>query len=77
MSYTFSPRNDRALWEIFLIEEVNGWLDDLITVDGDSYRQAVYAIEALAEVGPNPARSLIDRIKGSSYPQPQRIPYRY
>ena len=34
-------------WEIFLTDEVNGWLDDLATVDDGSYRQVVYAIEAL------------------------------
>jgi hypothetical protein len=53
-------------WEIFLTDEVNGWLDDLATVDDDSYRQVVYAIEALAEVGPNLGRPLVDRIKGSA-----------
>lgn len=53
-------------WEIFLTDEVNGWLDDLATADDDSYRQVVYAIEALAEVGPNLGRPLVDRIKGSA-----------
>ncbi|MGH3810517.1 MAG: type II toxin-antitoxin system RelE/ParE family toxin [Pseudonocardiaceae bacterium] len=53
-------------WEIFLTDEVNGWLDELATVDDDSYRQVVYAIEALAEVGPNLGRPLADRIKGSA-----------
>ncbi|HEV7829138.1 MAG TPA: type II toxin-antitoxin system RelE/ParE family toxin [Pseudonocardiaceae bacterium] len=53
-------------WEIFLTDEVNGWLDDLATVDDGSYRQVVYAIEALAEVGPNLGRPLVDRIKGSA-----------
>ena len=53
-------------WKIFLTDEVNGWLDDLATVDDGSYRQVVYAIEALAEVGPNLGRPLVDRIKGSA-----------
>lgn len=53
-------------WEIFLTDEVNGWLDDLATVDDGSYRQVVYAIEALAEVGPNLGRPLVDRIKNSA-----------
>lgn len=53
-------------WEIFLTDEVNGWLDDLATVDDGSYRQVVYAIEALAGVGPNLGRPLVDRIKGST-----------
>lgn len=34
--------------------------------DPDSHRQAVYAIEALAEGGSNLGRPLVDRIKGSS-----------
>jgi hypothetical protein len=53
-------------WEIFLTDEVNGWLDDLATADDDSYRQVVYAIEALADVGPNLGRPLVDRIKCSA-----------
>lgn len=53
-------------WEIFLTDEVNGWLDDLARVDNGSYRQVVYGIEALAEVGPNLGRPLVDRIKGSA-----------
>ncbi|HZD15257.1 MAG TPA: type II toxin-antitoxin system RelE/ParE family toxin [Pseudonocardiaceae bacterium] len=53
-------------WEIFLTDEVNGWLDDLATVDDGSYRQVVYAIEALAEAGPNLGRPLVDRIKSSA-----------
>jgi hypothetical protein len=43
-------------WEAFLTDEVNEWLDDLATVDDGSYRQVVYAIEALAEVGSNLGR---------------------
>jgi len=46
-------------WETFLTDEVNGWLDDLATVDDGSYRQVVYAIEALAEVGPNLGRPFL------------------
>lgn len=53
-------------WEILLTDEVNGWLDNLATADNDSYRQVVYAIEALAEVGPNLGRPLVDHIKGSA-----------
>jgi hypothetical protein len=52
-------------WEIFLTDEVNGWLDDLATAD-DSYRQAIYAIAALAEVGQCRGRPLVDRIKGAA-----------
>jgi hypothetical protein len=45
--------------EIFLINEVNGWLDDPAMVDDKSYRQVVYAIEALAEIGPTLGRPLV------------------
>lgn len=38
----------------------------MTTLDDYSYRQVVYAIEALAEVGPNLGRPLVDRIKGSA-----------
>jgi hypothetical protein len=37
-----------------------------LTGDDTTYRQVVYAIEALAEAGPNIGRPLVDRIKGSS-----------
>jgi len=53
-------------WEAYLTDEVNGWLDDLAGTDRNSYRQVVYAIEALAEAGPNLGRPLVDRIKGST-----------
>ena len=54
------------MWEVYLTDEVNRWLDGLAVGDPDSHRQAVYAIEALAEGGPNLGRPLVDRIKGSS-----------
>jgi hypothetical protein len=47
VSYTLATRSNRMPWEIFLTDEANGWLDDLTTVDEESYRQVVYAIEAL------------------------------
>jgi hypothetical protein len=53
-------------WEIYLTEEINTWLDGLAVADLDRYSQAVYAIEALAEAGPNLGRPLVDRIKGSN-----------
>jgi hypothetical protein len=52
-------------WEIYLTDEVLGWLDGLLSYDPESHRQVVYAIEALAEAGPNLGRPLVDRIKGS------------
>jgi hypothetical protein len=51
-------------WEVYLTDEVDTWLDAL-TKDDATYRQVVYAIEALAEAGPNVGRPLVDRIKGS------------
>lgn len=53
-------------WEIYLTTEVERWLDRLLAADPDSHLQVVSAIEALAEVGPNLGRPLVDRIKGSS-----------
>lgn len=54
------------MWEVYLTDEVNRWLDELEDADAGSHRQAVFAIEALAEGGPNLGRPLVDRIKGSS-----------
>ena len=54
------------MWEIYLTDEVNRWLDELAASDPDTHRQVVYAVEALAEGGPNLGRPLVDRIKGSS-----------
>jgi len=68
---------------IFHHNEVNGWLDDLAIADDDSYRQIVYAIEALAEVGANLGRPRVGRINGSAIHNlkelrrgPQRLPKR-
>jgi hypothetical protein len=54
------------VWEVYLTDEVNEWLDSLGGTDHCSYQQVVSAIEALAEVGPNLGRPLADRIKGST-----------
>ncbi len=54
------------MWEVYLTDEVDQWLDELAAGDPGSHRQAVFAIEALAEGGPNLGRPLVDRIKGSS-----------
>jgi hypothetical protein len=53
-------------WEIYLTDDVLGWLDALLAADPDSHRQVVYAVEALAEAGPNLGRPLADRVKGSA-----------
>jgi hypothetical protein len=49
--------------EIYLTDDVLGWLDALLAADPDSHRQIVYAVEALAEAGPNLGRPLVDRVK--------------
>lgn len=54
------------VWEVYLTDEVNAWLDGLGLTDRQSYQQVVYAIEALAEAGPNLGIPLADRIKGST-----------
>jgi hypothetical protein len=54
------------VWEVYLTDEVDRWLDELAAADPGSHRQAVFAIEALADGGPNLGRPLVDRIKGSS-----------
>jgi hypothetical protein len=53
-------------WEIYLTDDVLGWLDHLLRTDPDSHRQVVYAVETLAEAGPNLGRPLVDRVKGST-----------
>ncbi len=54
------------VWEIYLTDDVLGWLDRLLSTDPDSHRQVVYAVETLAEAGPNLGRPLVDRVKGSA-----------
>lgn len=54
------------MWELYLTDEVDRWLDELAAADPGSHEQAVFAIEALADGGPNLGRPLVDRIKGSS-----------
>lgn len=54
------------MWEVYLTDEVDQWLDALAARDPGSHRQAVFAIEALVEGGPNLGRPLVDRIKWSS-----------
>jgi hypothetical protein len=60
-------------WEIFITDEVSGWLDDLATANG-SYRRIVYAIEVLAEVGPEPQPATGRPYHRLSHPRPQRTP---
>lgn len=43
------------MWEIYLTDAVNRWLDDLAVTDAESHRQAVHAIEALARAVPTSA----------------------
>ncbi|MBN9100105.1 MULTISPECIES: hypothetical protein [unclassified Pseudonocardia] len=48
------------MWEVYLADEVDRWLDELAVNDPESRRQAIYAIEALSEGGPNLGRPLVD-----------------
>lgn len=54
------------MWEIYLTDEIDAWLDGLATEDTSSYHQVVEAVEALAVAGPNAGRPLVDRVKGSA-----------
>lgn len=54
------------MWEIYLTDDVDAWLDRLATDDADSYQQVVTAVETLAVAGPNAGRPLVDRVKGSA-----------
>jgi hypothetical protein len=54
-----------AAWDLYLTNEVDGWLDQLAAEDWGSYAQVVAVIEVLAQLGPNQGRPLADRIKGS------------
>jgi hypothetical protein len=49
-------------WEVDLVNEVLGWLDQL---DGPTHARVVQAVEALAEGGPGLGRPLVDTITGS------------
>lgn len=50
-------------WEIFLVDEVRQWLDDL---DEPTLTRVVQALDALAEGGPGLGRPLVDTLHGSS-----------
>jgi hypothetical protein len=52
--------------EICLTDEVDEWLQELVTDDALAYRQVVYAIEALAAAGTGLGRPLVDRVRGST-----------
>ena len=49
-------------WEIFVVNEVREWIDDLTDED---LARVVQAIDALAEAGPGLGRPLVDTIHGS------------
>jgi hypothetical protein len=50
-------------WEVYLVNEVREWIDDL---DDATHRRVVQAIDALAEYGPGLGRPLVDTLHGSS-----------
>src|SRR4051812_46965948 len=54
------------MWDLYLTNEVNEWLDKLARSDDDTYQQVAFAIGALDEGGPTLGRPLVDRVKGSS-----------
>lgn len=49
-------------WEVYLVDEVLEWIDQL---DEATHSRVVQAIEALAEGGPALGRPLVDTISGS------------
>ena len=54
------------MWELYLTDEVDAWLDSLATSDLVSYELVVAAIEVLTDVGPSLGLPLVDRLKGAS-----------
>jgi hypothetical protein len=66
VSYTLATPGNRIPREIFLTDEVNGWLDHLAMVAEDSYQQVVYAIEVLASAARTLVGHLSTRITGSA-----------
>ncbi|MGN9764430.1 type II toxin-antitoxin system RelE/ParE family toxin [Micromonospora sp. SD12] len=50
-------------WDIFVVDEVREWIDDL---DPPTLARVVHAIDALAEAGPGLGRPLVDTITGSA-----------
>ncbi len=50
-------------WQIYIANEVLGWLDGL---DATAHAKVVQAIDTLAEAGPGLGRPLVDTIHGSS-----------
>jgi hypothetical protein len=49
-------------WEIYILNEVRDWINDL---DANNHARVVQAIDALAESGPSLGRPLVDTIHGS------------
>lgn len=56
---------DEQQWEVYLVDEVRDWLDDL---DAATHARVVQAIDLLAEAGPGLGRPLVDTISGSAVP---------
>lgn len=49
-------------WDVYVVDEVLEWIDDL---DAPTHARVVQAIDALAEGGPGLGRPLVDTIIGS------------
>lgn len=54
------------MWEIYLTDEVDQWLDDLRVVDPSSYDLVLAAVGLLEQYGPALGRPVVDRIEGSN-----------
>src|SRR5688572_2490986 len=52
-------------WEIFVVDEVRAWINEL---DESPKARVVQAIDALAEGGPGLGRPLVDTITNSAIP---------
>ncbi|MEU8241837.1 type II toxin-antitoxin system RelE/ParE family toxin [Actinoplanes missouriensis] len=50
-------------WEIYLVDEVQEWINSL---DPSTHARVVQALDLLAEIGPGLGRPLVDTIHGSS-----------
>jgi hypothetical protein len=50
-------------WEIYVVDEVRRWIEDL---DGADHARVVQAIDALAQGGPGLGRPLVDTVSGST-----------
>lgn len=62
-STCYTPLAAAEEWEIYLVHEVQEWIDSL---DPLTHARVAQAIDLLAEAGPGLGRPLVDTIHGSS-----------